>query len=640
MKPNQIKLVSYLLEQNNPVTSTVLAKQLQISVRTIKNYVNEINLQGKTKVILSTNSGYQVNRELAKQLLMSEKSDIPQNYLDRSFYIIKKLLIEHRPYLDLYELCETLYISYSTLKLDITKMNQAYSNFHISFVCKNDQLRILGEEKHKRKLISHFLFEEANHKFIDLTVLKSCFHEDGIDKLNQIIHSIFRKYNYYINDFSLSNIILHLMILIDRVLYGNSIQSKSNIKIEDEIERALVNDISESLESAFNLCLNENEKFEIYMLFKTNANQSLSKNMSDLKKIVGDDILNITHKVITSVNEVYLIDLLNDTFLIPFALHLKNLFERSKNNSFTKNPMVENIRKQCPTIYDIGIYISLQLKKLKEMEIPEDEIAFIALHIGAEIERKKVNDEKIRCVILCPEYMGMQTKLYNEILINFSNHLNIISVVSFPYQLETLKFDLLITTIKVDESPNYKIFTISPFAIQINKKKMYSVLDEIQQNAKNCILRKKFHYFFNKDLFFLDPVESSKEDLIKNISKLMQEQGCVNDEYLHNVLEREKASSTAFCNIAIPHSVHMNAIKTTIAVVISKNGFRWGESHVNIVLMIAINKIDKKIFRELYEALIALFTDSSIGNIVKNCNCFNDFESLFYSSTETNKNIS
>ena len=57
MKPNQIKLVSYLLEQNNPVTSTVLAKQLQISVRTIKNYVNEINLQGKTKVILSTNSG-------------------------------------------------------------------------------------------------------------------------------------------------------------------------------------------------------------------------------------------------------------------------------------------------------------------------------------------------------------------------------------------------------------------------------------------------------------------------------------------------------------------------------------------------------------------------------------------------------
>ena len=149
-----------------------------------------------------------------------------------------------------------------------------------------------------------------------------------------------------------------------------------------------MNEISESLESTFNLCLNENEKFEIYMLFKTNANQSLSKNMSDLKKIVGDDILNITHKIITSVNEVYLLDLLNDTFLIPFALHLKNLFERSKNNSFTKNPMVENIRKQCPTIYDIGIYISIRLKELNKMEIPEDEIAFIALHIRAEWNKK------------------------------------------------------------------------------------------------------------------------------------------------------------------------------------------------------------------------------------------------------------
>ena len=94
----------------------------------------------------------------------------------------------------------------------------------------------------------------------------------------------------------------------------------------------------------------------------------------------------------------------------------------------------------------------------------------LLLYISGQNGTKKVNDEKIRCVILCPEYMGMQTKLYNEILINFSNHLNIVAVVSFPYQLEALKFDLLITTIKIDENPNYKIFNISPFAIQINKR--------------------------------------------------------------------------------------------------------------------------------------------------------------------------
>ncbi|MFQ7536008.1 MAG: PTS sugar transporter subunit IIA [Clostridium sp.] len=39
---------------------------------------------------------------------------------------------------------------------------------------------------------------------------------------------------------------------------------------------------------------------------------------------------------------------------------------------------------------------------------------------------------------------------------------------------------------------------------------------------------------------------------------------------------RENAATTAFGGIAIPHAVEMDAMKTSIAVAISKNGIQWG----------------------------------------------------------------
>ena len=73
------------------------------------------------------------------------------------------------------------------------------------------------------------------------------------------------------------------------------------------------------------ISFNRNEQFEVYMLFKTNANYSLPSSEDSLKKLVGEDILALTRDIIQKVNDSYYIDLNHETFLTPFALHLKNL---------------------------------------------------------------------------------------------------------------------------------------------------------------------------------------------------------------------------------------------------------------------------------------------------------------------------
>ena len=97
MKKKHMELLQYLLNHSTAVTSRQLAAALSISTRSVKNYVNEINLLGNHKVILSSKQGYTVQMEQAKELLSVKEESIPQTSLERGFYIVKQIMLEHSP---------------------------------------------------------------------------------------------------------------------------------------------------------------------------------------------------------------------------------------------------------------------------------------------------------------------------------------------------------------------------------------------------------------------------------------------------------------------------------------------------------------------------------------------------------------
>lgn len=630
MKKKHIELIKYLLNQNNDVTSAMLGIQLQTSSRTIKNYVNEINLISGETIVLSSKTGYRINRLAAEKLFSKNEEKIPQNSEERVYYILKKLLIEHTSHLNIYDLCDELFVGYSTLKADIYKMNKSFQAFNVEFSCENEEVCIIGDEKNKRKLISYIIQEETSSTFLNTDIIKNSFSNIDIDLITEIIITTFRKYNYYINDFSFINLILHFSIVVDRIRDGKFVKNhKEKFIIENEIEKALVDELSKRLENAFSIHFDANEQFEIYMLFKSNANYSLPSNEEHFRKLVGDEIVDYTKRIVEKVSEDYYVDLNSESFLTPFALHLKNLLLRLQNNTSIKNPMVESIKNSCPTIYDISIYISLLIMNHYQVTINEDEVTFLALHVGAEIERQKSNDSKIQVIILCPDYMNMAAQTYNQLLIEFGNKINILKVVNNEQALTNCNFDLLMTTIHIQYC-HVESILIPPFLTNNDKRQIYELIEKINENKKNQILITNFHYFFTESLFLANPHEYERDSIIEKLSTKMVKKGYVHHDFMEKVLIRERAASTAFVNIAIPHSVEMDAMKTCVSVAISKKGIRWDSHIVHVVLCVAINAADKRTFHELYEALVVLFSNESVMNMAKLCNTFQDFEKLIY----------
>lgn len=627
MRRKQEELINYLYTHNEKVTANILSKALNLSIRTIKSYIAELNMNYPS-LISSSNRGYVIDKVKANSLLQY-KDDIPQDYESRCIYIIKKTLLEKQDYIDIFDLCEELFISYSTLKKDIYKMNTSFANFKITFSSENNKLHVGGSEQNKRKLISHVMSEEVSGNFLNLTLLQESFPDYDLDDACTLIKDICKQHHYYLNDFSCVNFILHVTIMVSRINHGNHIINNNElIQVTNKNDEKIAKELCLALEQVFNVSFNSSEILEIYILFKNNANYINDEN-ENVSLLVSDEIIQITKNIIKNVDEHFFINLDSDNFITPFMLHLKNLKNRLIKNNLLKNPMLDSIKISCPTIYDISTFIAYQLTLSFHENVNEDEIAFIALHVGTEIERQKKEETKVSCLLLCPEYLNITSTLHKKIMMDFGDQLTIQKSISFENEILGNNFDLLITTVPVLESTNYFTVLLPPFPMSYEKNKILDAIIRIENTKKSQILTNNLNFYFNEKLFYSMNEDISKSAVINELAERMINLGYVEENFKEEIWKRETASSTAFMNIAIPHPMKMSAYKTSIGVVISHKGIDWGNQHfVNVVFMIAFNKIDNKHFHALYEFLVLLFNEPIVISEIKKCKNFNDFKDI------------
>jgi lichenan operon transcriptional antiterminator len=108
----------------------------------------------------------------------------------------------------------------------------------------------------------------------------------------------------------------------------------------------------------------------------------------------------------------------------------------------------------------------------------------------------------------------------------------------------------------------------------------------------------------------------------------LERQGLVPTSFRAHVFEREAAASTAFGEVAIPHSVYMEAKQTTFSIGLAKDPISWGTHHVRLVILTAISQRDQHRFMRLYDALITMFGDEKMVNTLSGFETFGQFKDL------------
>jgi len=631
MKAKQAELLKLLLNSETSVSAFVLAKQLNVSSRTISNYVSEINAMDDDPVIFSSSEGYRVSSEKAIALLNEEKSQVPQSYMERARYIIRHILLSRDPS-NIYDLCDRLFVSYSTLKTEIRKYNITFESFNIRFELKKNSILLLGDESDKRRLASYVLYEEASKNFIDLNLLKSLFGSENVDKINRMISDISDKFKLYITDYSSSMLLQHLLIALNWI--GVSSGSKNYDLTLTEPDKKMLSYIAQRIKEDFAVALNPQEQIEFLLMIKTSANSALNRDGIDYDQIIGQDIIQVTRQIVSDVENNYLINLSNPSFITSFSLHLKNYKERSLINRYSKNPMLETIKRDCPFIYDIAVYIAFRLQNQYHFDpLTEDEISYLALHIGCEMERAKNEDSKISCVILCPEYLDLQQKIYRHLEYNHGHEIKIIDIISDPDELNDLDFSLLFTTVELNKNADYEICYIPPMMLKTSVSMVNDKIALLKTRRSKAAFLDTFDRYFNRDLFVCDQTIKNKQEAIELLCSLLEKNGCVQPDFKQLVLEREQMASTAFNYLALPHPINSDAIKTQVALIVSESGIDWDGSLVNIVMLPAITGLEKQYISEIYSVVLPIFGRKGIISQIRKYNTFDKFKNYLINAT-------
>lgn len=574
MNTRALSIIKILLNSVEPVSSLALSQEIGCSTKTIQNEIKEVNKELKNCEIVSIRGiGYKIEGNL-------DDIDIKNSDLydyDRVEYIIKKIInlsSTDKDTIKLEDLADSMYVSLSTVKNDLKEVKKILNEYNLKI-----------SSKHKQGICIE-ASEEDIIKFI-------------INYSNKVDNSL------NIKDFLNNNIIENLFsikkILLDTLSYENMILTDNEFK-------NIVNYIS------------------IY-LSRNNTNQSdfikeyIKKYKSKKEKPISEDEQLLIRKAIKEfcrdLNIATSINLSHDkVFEECLFNHISNLYKRANLGINQYEMTAGEIKLKYPFPFELGKIAKKTIEKNLNMEISEDEVENIALHIGGALERIDKRDEKkvYKTIIVCTSGVGTSMLIKSKLENIFKGKLEIIKVIP-SYLIDyinVLDIDFVISTVEVNLE-NINVIKVSPMLTDKEIKLIEKYIE-----TENVYIDLDIQNLFSSELFFKDIKAETRSQVIDIMSKKLVEKGYIDDTMRQSYFERETIATTEIGNmVAIPHGAKGEVYENKVAIGILKEPISWEVGKVRLVIMLALDKekiLDyEEVFSKIYKRV------DSIAKVISIC---------------------
>lgn len=610
-----IRLLELFIKNNNIMTSEYIASNIGVTSRTIRKDIKELNSiikEYNAEIISEKGKGYLFRCDdleiLKDSLEINCQSDyltsiIPTEPDDRVYYIFSKLLkntLVKSENIDFDSLADELFISTSTLKKDLKIINDQISKFNLKLrITQKNGIYIIGEEKNIRYCISEFMFKEISIDVMESKFYSDIFSKDEVEKIKEILLDVIVNNNIRLTDVAFRNVLCHILIMLKR-----HNQKRKNYFDEEE-ENTLINNSKEfncakeiirRIETNFGIDLED----EVYYL----AQHIISSNKFIIDETEDtSQYKEATRYLLIKIKEESGVDFLDDKELLTsLAVHLKVAVMRLRLNMNIRNEFVEYMKSAYPFAFEIAILAGKYIEEMYDIKTKESEIGFLAMHFGAALVRKGIdnNVKSKKVVIVCPTGTATALLLKERIKKKFKDKINVVKICA-SYELNQRiidESDFILTTIPINHFNSDKIKEINLFLTNEDISNIQSMIDGKNQNME------AFEHIFEEDLFFKNINLNSKEEIIEYISEKMIQKGYINNEIKESIYEREKMATTELGNfVAMPHPLLNNMSETKVSILILDKAIIWNKEKVQVILLISVPKNEHELWETVFKTL-------------------------------------
>ena len=553
--------------------------------------------------------GYRIQEEKVRNLIIATDKQMPETVEERRLFILEKLLKVGQ--IHLYELSKEMCVSEFSLENDINKTRKLLGNYPGLKIDRNsNMLRLSGEECEKRRLYEELILSDMSGNLLNINKIAEKFSRFNLLKIKETLRNIFLESQYEINEIQIPATVIHIGVILERNL---SYHFLKNIECREKILETREYEISklffEKISQMLLLKVPEEEIVDFAVYLNRGKKKGYKEN-EQLEEIASE----MVQHIIDEIKEYFDIDFSEDReFRLGLELHINSLLKRHYEKREIDNTCLEEVKRKYPLIFEMGVWVCKIIEERLKIIISENEISFIALHIGSAYERANLR-KKYKCILICPHNKMITDLCVQKIVNRFSERMEIIKCMSYFEEADILKNkpDFILTTQPLTHTLEIMTAEVSMFFDYKDEAVVFQILNRLDQiRYKN-----NFQFFIlnliREEFFTVNMVEEQPEKIISAMCDNLYSRGYVTEGFKESVLKRETLSSTSFFHgFAIPHNMsNQYTIHSAISAAILKRPVKWGQYDVRLVLLLAITEENRNLLKIFFDWLNGVVSDS------------------------------
>ncbi|WP_459841027.1 BglG family transcription antiterminator [Halanaerocella petrolearia] len=445
--------------------------------------------------------------------------------------------------------------------------------------------------------------------------------------------------DFLFTDEAFAGLVIHIAISIERLEQNKDIKMEQEqldkLKTKEEFEVAEY--IVTKLENELKIKIPEDEigYISLHILGAKLQQNIQTKSVTDVLENTDSKIVKVAKEIINLAAEVLEVDFQDDKqLLVGLVLHLRPAINRLKYGMSLRNPLLNRIKEDYPSVFGAAWASSIVFEKYLGIKVNEEEIGYIALHLGAALER--IN-KKIKAIIVCSSGIGTSQLLASRLAKRLSG-IEIMDLMA-AHKLKNRNLegiDVIISTIPLNDL-EIPVIQVSPLVTEndinlVKQKTDYILQDKETEKLELDLELNKINQLLESDLIFINLDIKSKEEIIKFLSQQLLDKNSINQEFIKSALDREKVTSTGVGKqVAIPHGKEEYVLNSKIAIATLESPIKWGSESVSVVFLLALRNKDSRLFFKYFHRII---DDQKAIKRLKEAKSEEDIRKLFYKRSE------
>jgi lichenan operon transcriptional antiterminator len=630
-RARQDRILALLTRDGEWATAATLADRLGVTPRSIRSYVTAINARVQGGVAVESGpQGYRAGPDAAAALRATAGADAgtPRDRL----HTLVRVLLDAEEGIDVFETADALHVSPATLDADVARVRGLLGGTELTLERSASRARLRGTEVAQRRLLSRLAHDEMDAGSFDLDALRRTLGDGSIGAhafgpfKTELVAEL-SSLGYFVNEIGISDVVMHIAIAADRVASDRALEGTAGDPrpAQQEVSAILERLVKRHL--GVELGAGDLQHLSTLVLTRVVA-PGASVPSDHARSRLEPDVETAVREVVGTAAAEFLVDIAHEDFILRLALHVQNLRQRAREQAWSRNPLTKSLKSAYPMIFEVAVFIASGLQQRLGIPLLDDEIAYIAMHVGGQLERRRRADQLLTATIVCPGYYELHELLRSSVDRSLGQAIEIVGVETrVDPDWASIDTDLVLTTIE-PTLPGDRFVRIQPFLTDADVDRVQTAAARIRRSRRLARLRKELERYFIPAAFVrgLDAA-AGEEGVIRQLGGLLVEDGVIDQDYVERTIERERLSSTAFTDaLAVPHALGMTATRTAIAVGIADPSIPWGEGRVQVVAVVAFSQADREAFQTVFEQFVEVFSErDSVSRIVRRATDFAGF---------------